>query len=111
MLPRPKVDTEATDNHLIIAGSVCRGPETRFSPAGIPITRFTLEHRSQQWEAGVPREVGCRLAVMVVGARLQSSVAALALNGAVRVSGFLSRAGSRTAETQLVLHADSIEIL
>jgi primosomal replication protein N len=109
--PARRVIPEAAENQVVIAGSVCQGPQTRFSPAGIPITQFTLDHHSQQLEAGVQREAVCRLIVVAVGERLQPAVATLTPGCLVRVRGFLSRAGSRTGETRLTLHADSIEIL
>lgn len=96
-------------NSLIIEGQVIRVPETRTSPAGIPISRFTLEHRSRISEAGMLREVRLRLIVVATGQALQGRIAALELNMPVRVEGFLARAGYRSADQRLVLHAHKIE--
>ncbi len=95
----------------MLAGVVVRGPELRSSPAGIPIARFLLEHRSQQSEAGLAREAVCTLPVIVTGTQLQNGVRTLAAGAQVRVSGFLARANHRRGAFQLVLHAQNLELL
>ena len=99
------------DNDCCLAGVVIRGPETRTSPAGVPIARFTLEHRSQRREAGLPREVRARIVVVAGGAGLQGVVAKLAAGRAVRVRGFLARGGHRAPDLRLELHALHIDCL
>jgi len=98
-------------NRLAIAGRICTEPDTRVSPAGVPITRFTLEHESQQPEAGGNRQVRCRIRVVAAGPEWQQ-VAQQPRNGdRIRVEGFVSQAGYRSAEFSLVLHAQRIEVL
>lgn len=97
------------DNQVILGGVVVRLDTTRYSPAGIPINRFVLEHRSAQREADQPREARCRLLVMACGDALQPVLQNLAPGVRVRVSGFLSRADHRQGEHRLVLHASRIE--
>ena len=80
----------------MIAGCVVGPCEIRTSPAGVPIGRFLLEHRSSQMEAGLAREVYCRIPVVACGAP-------------VRVHGFVGRANNREGEYRLVLHAAQIE--
>lgn len=103
--------TDVPANALVIEGLVVQPAETRFSPAGIPISRFAIEHQSMCEEAGLPREVKFLLAVVATGEGLRSQVAALHAGRRIRVQGFLARAGYRSAEHSLVLHAQSIEIL
>jgi primosomal replication protein N len=98
------------DNRLVIAGTVERKPETRTSPAGIPIARFSLRHDSVQTEAGMSRKAACIIAVVASGMAIQSAVRQLEQGSAARVTGFLTRA-ERSEEYRLVLHAESIEIL
>ncbi len=95
----------------MIAGQLAGVCETRVSPAGIPISRFFLEHHSGQTEAGVAREARCRIAVMACGESLSRIASSLPSGAAVRVRGFLSRANHRGGEYRLVLHAAHIEIL
>lgn len=94
---------------MLIAGTLGNEPETRFSPAGIPIARFTLRHQSQQQEAGMQRQVVCNIGVVASGEALQGIVRELHTGERVRVSGFLARANNRQGENRLILHAESIE--
>lgn len=98
-------------NVLVVEGVVVQRPDTRFSPAGIPISRFAIEHQSQCEEAGMPREVRFRLGVVASGQHLQKQVGALQIASRVRLQGFLARAGYRSEEHRLVLHIQSIQIL
>lgn len=100
-----------SDNYLVIAGVVCKAPETRCSPAGIPITRFILEHRSRQQEADMARTAYCQLRVYASGEALQPLVRRLTQGARVRVQGFLCRADNRRGADWLVLHAQRIEPL
>jgi len=97
------------ENRLQIAGVVGNSPETRFTPAGIPIARFTLKHQSLQSEAGMQRQVICNIGVVASGEALQQSVQQLQTGERVRVSGFLARANNRQGENRLILHAEQIE--
>lgn len=96
---------------MSLAGQVARAVETRTSPAGIPISRFSLEHRSRQYEAGSEREVFCKIVVVAAGEALQSSVSGLKVGGQVRVEGFISRSSYRSEASHLVLHALQLETL
>ena len=99
------------DNCLIIVGQLAGTCETRMTPAGVPISRFLLEHHSGQQEAGLPREARCRIPVMACGETLASIARRLAPEARVRVQGFVSRANHREGEYRLVLHAARIDIL
>jgi primosomal replication protein N len=99
------------DNRLVISGRVVKTPETRTSPAGIPITRFTLRHESIQQEAGMQRQAVCTIAVMACGHELQAQARSLRSEQKIRISGFLSRANNRQGENRLVLHAERLESL
>ena len=96
-------------NRVVLGGRVVRTDATRYSPAGIPIHRFVLEHRSAQREAGQPREARCRLGVLVCGDDLHPLVVDLQPGDNVQVTGFLTRADNRAGEARLVLHATRIE--
>jgi len=99
------------DNCLIIAGCVTRPSETRYSPAGLPIVRFVLEHHSRQIEAGIPRQARCRIVVLACGKRLAEAAGQLAPGSLIKVRGFISRANHRRGEARLILHAQCIEPL
>jgi primosomal replication protein N len=99
------------DNRLVISGSLGNTPETRHSPAGIPITRFTLRHESIQQEAGMQRQAICNIVVIASGKELLATTKALQSEQQIRVSGFLSRANNRQGENRLILHAEQIEVI
>ncbi len=95
----------------MLTGTVCKTPETRYNPAGIPLTRFSLEHRSRQTEAGLDREAYCRIVVIATGEGLSIKAKALTEGQSVRVAGFIARADSRQGQAKIVLHAQSIQAL
>lgn len=97
------------DNRLILAGQVAGPVGRRETPAGIPIARFVLEHSSRQSEAEMSRQVRCRIQVVAAGEQLTQALEGLAPGEAVRVTGFIARAGYRSEEHRIVLHAQSIE--
>jgi primosomal replication protein N len=99
------------DNRLVISGALGNTPETRTSPAGIPITRFTLRHESLQQEAGMQRQAICNITVMASGREMLGQTKTLQSGQQIRVSGFLSRANNRQGENRLILHAEQIELL
>lgn len=99
------------DNYLVIAGRMAGSSEIRYSPAGLPILRFVLQHQSQRLEANIPREVRCRISVMACGKALVEDAKQLSTGTLVRVRGFISRANYRQEDIRLVLHAERIEIL
>ena len=99
------------DNHLVLAGVVRDSPQTRYTPAGIPITSFRLQHRSGQQEAGHTREAVCTLQVVISGDALQKRVEGLEQGSSIRVSGFICRANYRQGEYRLVLHGQHIETI
>lgn len=98
------------DNHLVIVGVVARTPETRVSPAGIPIARFSLQHRSQQMEAGRMREAVMSIGVVASGEELAAVAAKLEQGSTVRIEGFLTRSSHRHESCRLVLRAQRIEL-
>ncbi|HEY0634082.1 MAG TPA: primosomal replication protein N [Gammaproteobacteria bacterium] len=99
------------ENRLVISGVVDSKPQTRITPAGIPISRFVLRHRSEQSEAGMRRQIQCTIGVVAAGAGLQEAIKHLHQGSEVSVAGFLGRANSRTGEHRLVVHATAIKLI
>jgi len=81
------------------------------TPGGTPITRLTLEHCSEQPQAGTTRQVRLRIGVALAGESLDRSLPRLEPGAHVRVSGFLARAGYRDGDYRLVVHAETLETL
>ncbi len=100
----------ADENQVVITGAVCKAPETRHSPAGVPLTRFTVEHHARRVVNGVSRETWFRI-VVAAAAELGRRAAGLRSGDRVRVHGYLSRSDFRKDERHVTLHAESIERL
>ena len=97
------------ENRVVLAGVIKQTPQTRHTPAGIPVSRFTLVHQSIQQEAGMQRQANCQIAVVASGQALAAVTMHLQAGEAVKVSGFLARANHRDGEYRMVLHAQMIE--
>ncbi|MBE1276452.1 primosomal replication protein N [Enterovibrio baiacu] len=95
-------------NRIELAGVIAQGPIRKQSPAGIPHCHFVIEHRSEQQEAALQRQVYCRLPVVISGQGSQNQTQHLALGSHIKVGGFLAYQTSRNGQGKLVLHADEI---
>jgi len=96
---------EQPRNELVLGGQLLRPAEVRTTPAGIPIARFVLVHRSRRTEAGQMRDVECRVAVVASGSPLANVIAGCPEGSWCEVRGFLSRAGYRAPDMRIELHA------
>lgn len=99
------------DNRLALTGLLLDDPRTRMTPAGVPVSRFTLEHESEQPEDGQSRQVRFRIAVHARGQALQDVIGTLGTGSPVRVLGHLGRSGYRPEQHQLVVFARRIQLL
>jgi primosomal replication protein N len=97
------------DNELVLMGQLLKPAQVRVTPAGIPIARFVLVHRSRRPEAGRVRDVECRIGVVASGSALTDTVAARSAGSWCRVRGFMSRAGYRSPDMRVELHALEIQ--
>lgn len=100
---------DTADNRVVVSGRLHKLAQLRTTPAGIPIARFVLEHRSRRQEAGQMRDVECRLTVIASGADLTAGLGQLPAGSWLKVTGFLSRAGYRAPASHVELHALNIE--
>lgn len=97
-------------NQLVISGVILELEALRITPGGIPIRMLLLEHRSRQVEVGVPREVFCRIKVVIRGPELQSKVDQLQVGCRITVTGFMARSGYKDEDgIRLSLYAQHIE--
>jgi primosomal replication protein N len=78
----------------------------RYTPAGVPVVEFKLDHESEQDEAGAKRTVKAEIAAVAfeTQARLISKIQ---INSDLKVKGFLSAKTKRSKK--LVLHVTNIE--
>lgn len=96
-------------NCLVLRGTICKVPTRTKSPAGVPHCYFTLEHRSLQTEAGLSRQVYCRIQVVASGKEIQTFTQNLTLGSEIQVTGFIARHEDQNGLGKLVLHAQTIE--
>ncbi len=95
-------------NRMELSGTIAEPPIRSKSPSGIEHCRFWLEHRSTVIEADFPRQVYCRMPIVVSGQRSQALTQNLVQGSSIKVSGFVSYQTGRNGVGKLVLHADNI---
>ena len=80
----------------------------RYTPAGVPVVNFVLQHASEQAEAAQLRQVACEVNVVLVGDDALFLKTAK-LNERYQVTGFLARKSKHSKS--LVLHAQTLRFL
>lgn len=95
-------------NRMELSGTIVKPPIRSKSPSGIEHCRFWLEHRSTVVEADLPRQVFCRMPIVVSGTRSQTLTQNLVQGSSIKVSGFVAYQTGRNGLGKLVLHADNI---
>lgn len=88
-------------NELLLVASIAERDTLRYTPAGIPIVSGTLQHRSEQAEARVSRQVEFEIAAVAAG-EISGRFASAELGAVHRFRGFLARK-SRNSKA-LVFH-------
>jgi primosomal replication protein N len=92
-------------NTVTLAGTITSIEPLRHTPAGLPLVRFQLKHRSTQIEAGIQRQVECDVGGVGIG-DIATALSKLSSGAAVQVSGFL--ANKYRSGTQLTLHITTL---
>jgi primosomal replication protein N len=82
--------------------------DLRYTPAGTEAIDLQLDHRSQQVEAGIERQVACEMAAVALGSTARQ-LAQLSPGTHIRCSGFLARR-YRTG-TSVALHVNEFELI
>jgi primosomal replication protein N len=93
-------------NSLTLSGVVVGLQPIRYTPAGIPLLSFVLQHASEQVEAGLKRKVECEVNAVVLGDLATSNIQ---LGSAIKAKGFLAKRSAKS--TQLVLHIEKLEVI
>ena len=96
-------------NSVTLVGVIVDAPDRRRSPAGVPVTRFLLEHGSTQPEAGTQRPIRFRVGVRASGEGPGEFARGLAAGETVRVEGFLARIRQQEGDNRLIVCATHIE--
>lgn len=77
----------------------------RYTPAGIPLLSFVLQHASEQIEAGLKRKVECEVNAVALGEIAKQNIQ---LGSSVKAKGFLAKRSAKS--TQLVMHIEQLYI-
>ena len=77
----------------------------RYTPAGIPLLSFVLQHTSEQTEAGLKRKVECEVNAVVLGELAKTDIQ---IGDHVKDKGFLAKRSAKS--TQLVFHIEQLLI-
>jgi primosomal replication protein N len=96
------------ENRLVIEGELVESDALRYTPAGVPILKFRLAHRSKQSEGGGARDVGCELDAVAFEAQARL-LATAPLGTSLKIEGFLDR--KTRSGRAVVLHANQIEFV
>ena len=99
------------DNRFSLVGQVADLPKRSKSPNGIEHCRIWLEHRSEQTEAGLPRQAWCKMPVQISGSQLIQQTQSITVGSKLLVVGFISSHKTANGLSQLVLHAEQIEFI
>lgn len=88
-------------NEITITGIIQKVYPLILTPVGVKVSRFVLEHISEQIENNQQRNVYCKVFCVLVGSELDNSL----LKSQVSVGGFLNT----NMQKQLVLHVHKID--
>ena len=89
----------------MLSGVIVRIEPIRYTPAGIPLLSFVLQHASEQIEAGLKRKVECEINAVALGDIAKKNIQ---LGANIDVKGFLAKRSAKS--TQLVLHIEQLHI-
>ncbi len=77
----------------------------RYTPAGVAVVEFEMNHSSQQMEAGVNRQVSFAINAIALG-KIATTIANFNIDNHVKLTGFMARKNRNNS--QLVLHVNHV---
>jgi primosomal replication protein N len=94
----------------VLSGVVLAVEPIRYTPAGIPLLSFVLQHASEQVEAGFKRKVECEVNAVALGdladiLKKQN----IQVGDNIKAKGFLAKRSAKS--THLVLHIEKLELI
>ena len=93
-------------NKLALSGTVVGLEPIRYTPAGLALLSFVLQHASEQVEAGLKRKVECEVNAVAIGDIAKQHIT---LGAQLKVQGFLAKRSAKS--TQLIMHVNNIELI
>jgi primosomal replication protein N len=92
-------------NQTVICGKIIKLGVLRYTPAGVAVIDFTINHASRQIEAGITRQVLCEIFAVALG-QMAITISDFKTDTMVKLTGFLNRKSRNNH--QLVLHVNNI---
>ena len=92
-------------NSLMLSGIVIGLEPMRYTPAGLPLLSFVLQHVSEQTEAGLKRKVECEVNAIAIGNIAKTNIQ---IGDNIKAKGFLAKRSAKS--TQLVFHIEQLHI-
>ncbi|WP_370262113.1 primosomal replication protein N [Limnobacter sp.] len=80
---------ERVSNQFVLVAALTAKSVLRYTPAGLPVCEFELEHESTQLEASKARQVKCTVSAVALGVAAQQ-VDQINLGQMVEWSGFIA---------------------
>lgn len=106
-----QANNSSIDNCLMLSGTVASVIKRSLSPAGVANYSFYLEHRSSRIEAGLQRQVWCKIKVVLAGNQFSLIAQQIMVGAKVKVNGFIHTHNGYNGVNQLVLHTEQIEFI
>jgi primosomal replication protein N len=95
-------------NQIVLSGAMRNLQPIRYSPAGVPMLMFELQHQSQQIESNIARSVSVTMRVQAAG-ELAREIGRFLEGTEILVKGFLTRSSQRSDIP--VLHVNGYKLL
>lgn len=96
-------------NSLTLSAVVIGLEAIRYTPAGIPLLSFVLQHASEQTEAGLKRKVECEVNAVAIGSTASEIAKSnIQIGDNIKAKGFLAKRSAKS--TQLVFHIEQLHI-
>ncbi|MBK7353565.1 MAG: primosomal replication protein N [Nitrosomonas sp.] len=95
-------------NLTTICGKLIKLNQIRYTPAGIEVIEFEINHDSTQFEANIHRQITCVITAIAMS-HLAKIASSLTIETSVKLTGFLARKNKMSS--QLVLHVSQIDII
>ncbi|NJM32451.1 MAG: primosomal replication protein N [Limnobacter sp.] len=83
------------NNQLQLEGVLTEKSILRYTPSGLPVLEFQLEHQSTQLEASQERAVHCTLKCLAIGP-MATRLEQCSLGASLLLEGFLNRKSQRS---------------
>ena len=96
-----------TRNRTVLQANIASKDQLRYTPAGVAVLSFVVEHYSSQTEAGRPRDVALTLDCVAIGDKARS-LDQVAPESKLELTGFL---GNRSSKSRwVVLHVTEFDL-